>query len=150
MQINDVFIENFSLITENKIIYFSHMHLSPLRRAGIMLSFILIFSAFYCMHIQLIRFSVIFIFQQGGIYLLEVMDAYAAGWPFLVIGLMELFVVAYIYGKIYLCTNFLLFFVLPAFITDNWQLQKCIKYIRKTQIAFALKEVLIIEICLKK
>lgn len=37
--------------------------------------------------------------SQGGIYLLEVMDGYAAGWPFLVIGLMELFVVAYVYGK---------------------------------------------------
>lgn len=35
---------------------------------------------------------------NGGIYLLEVMDAYAAGWPFLVIGLMELFAVAYCYG----------------------------------------------------
>ncbi|GFU03391.1 sodium- and chloride-dependent glycine transporter 2 [Nephila pilipes] len=35
---------------------------------------------------------------NGGIYLLEVMDTYAAGWPYLVIGLSELFVVAYVYG----------------------------------------------------
>ncbi|GFY68002.1 sodium- and chloride-dependent glycine transporter 1 [Trichonephila inaurata madagascariensis] len=35
---------------------------------------------------------------NGGIYLLEVMDTYAAGWPYLVIGLCELFVVAYVYG----------------------------------------------------
>ncbi|CAL1288478.1 unnamed protein product [Larinioides sclopetarius] len=35
---------------------------------------------------------------NGGIYLLEVMDRYAAGWPYLVIGLCELFVIAYIYG----------------------------------------------------
>ncbi|GIY08095.1 sodium- and chloride-dependent glycine transporter 2, partial [Caerostris extrusa] len=32
---------------------------------------------------------------NGGIYLLEVMNTYAAGWPYLVIGLSELFVVAY-------------------------------------------------------
>ncbi|XP_042903871.1 sodium- and chloride-dependent GABA transporter 1-like [Parasteatoda tepidariorum] len=35
---------------------------------------------------------------NGGIYLLEVMDTYAAGWPYLVTGLMELFVIAYVYG----------------------------------------------------
>ncbi|KAG8182150.1 hypothetical protein JTE90_014560 [Oedothorax gibbosus] len=35
---------------------------------------------------------------QGGVYLLEVMDTYAAGWPYLVIGLCELFVIAYVYG----------------------------------------------------
>ncbi|UYV64312.1 hypothetical protein LAZ67_3000263 [Cordylochernes scorpioides] len=39
---------------------------------------------------------------NGGVYILEVMNEYAAGWPFLVIGLMECCVISYIYG----ITNF--------------------------------------------
>lgn len=35
---------------------------------------------------------------NGGIYLLEIMDTYAAGWPYLLIGLLELVVVSYVYG----------------------------------------------------
>lgn len=35
---------------------------------------------------------------RGGPYLLEVMDAYAAGWPYLFIGLLECLVVSYVYG----------------------------------------------------
>ncbi|XP_023220597.1 sodium- and chloride-dependent glycine transporter 1-like [Centruroides sculpturatus] len=35
---------------------------------------------------------------RGGIYILEIMDAYAAGWPYLFIGLVECIIVGYIYG----------------------------------------------------
>ncbi|XP_076344919.1 sodium- and chloride-dependent glycine transporter 2-like isoform X2 [Tachypleus tridentatus] len=35
---------------------------------------------------------------NGGVYILEVIDAYAAGWPYMFIGLLECLVVAYVYG----------------------------------------------------
>lgn len=35
---------------------------------------------------------------RGGIYILEIMDEYSAGWPYLFIGLMECIIVAYMYG----------------------------------------------------
>jgi len=38
-----------------------------------------------------------FIFQGGG-YLLDLLDYYAAGWPYLFIGLCELIIISHIYG----------------------------------------------------
>lgn len=35
---------------------------------------------------------------QGGIYLLDLLDYYAAGWPYLFIGLTELIIIGYVYG----------------------------------------------------
>ena len=37
-------------------------------------------------------------FWQGGGYLVDLFDYYAAGWPYLFIGLCELIIVSYIYG----------------------------------------------------
>lgn len=36
--------------------------------------------------------------QQGGSYLLDLLDYYAAGWPYLFIGLCELIIISHIYG----------------------------------------------------
>lgn len=36
--------------------------------------------------------------MNGGIYILELMDNYAAGWPYLLIGLLECLIVSYVYG----------------------------------------------------
>lgn len=38
------------------------------------------------------------IYSQGGGYLLDLLDYYAAGWPYLFIGLTELIIIGYIYG----------------------------------------------------
>ena len=35
---------------------------------------------------------------KGGGYLLDLLDYYAAGWPYLFIGLCEFIIIAYIYG----------------------------------------------------
>ena len=35
---------------------------------------------------------------QGGSYLLEFLDYYAAGWPYLFIGLSEFIIIVYFYG----------------------------------------------------
>lgn len=35
---------------------------------------------------------------QGGGYLLDLLDFYAAGWPYLFIGFCELIIVSYVYG----------------------------------------------------
>lgn len=47
--------------------------------------------------------TVLFLFglplcTNGGVYILEVIDAYAAGWPFMFVGLLECLVIAYVYG----------------------------------------------------
>ncbi|UYV80154.1 hypothetical protein LAZ67_18001836 [Cordylochernes scorpioides] len=36
---------------------------------------------------------------QGGVYLLDILDNYAAGWPYLFIGTLECLVIAYFYGE---------------------------------------------------
>ncbi len=36
--------------------------------------------------------------QQGGGYLIDLLDYYAAGWPYLFIGFTELIVISYVYG----------------------------------------------------
>ena len=36
--------------------------------------------------------------SQGGGYLLDLLDYYAAGWPYLFIGFTELIIVSYVYG----------------------------------------------------
>ena len=36
--------------------------------------------------------------EQGGSYLLDLLDYYAAGWPYLFIGLVELIIISYVYG----------------------------------------------------
>ncbi len=48
---------------------------------------------------------------NAGIYILNLMDTYAAGFPYLVIGLLEIFIVVYIYGMLTkkpICTKILI------------------------------------------
>ena len=44
------------------------------------------------------RLPYIFFIFQGGGYLLDLLDYYAAGWPYLFIGLCELIIIGHIYG----------------------------------------------------
>ena len=36
--------------------------------------------------------------RQGGRYIIDLLDSYAAGWPYLFIGLMELLAMYWVYG----------------------------------------------------
>ena len=40
----------------------------------------------------------ILMYKKGGSYLLELLDYYAAGWPYLFIGLSEFVIISHIYG----------------------------------------------------
>jgi SNF family Na+-dependent transporter len=42
--------------------------------------------------------NVSYYYFKGGGYLLDLLDYYAAGWPYLFIGLTELVIVSYVYG----------------------------------------------------
>ena len=72
-----------------------------------------------------IRWKYSFYHFQGGGYLLDLLDDYAAGWPYLFIGFTELIIISHIYG----IQNFFDdVYSIVKFNNDGW-LNKVIKFI---------------------